>query len=453
MRALLTATLLLSALVGAARADDTPGQVTRADLARSYQRFERFRAAAGELGPDRLAQLNRDFDRATVAFFGGQGGAALRQIDALSAQLCDEALLEAQRYALRADPPRWVRGQAPQARLVALYPSAPPARTMSLRLRIHGPGGGQTVSSGSIAAGAPSHPLDGAALAQLAIGDYWVGLAVGSGPEVEVGRFSVLERSLDGLRAELARELAAAPAGPSRAVARGRLSLLTDRPSVGDTAQLLVDPGQLAAELRAEVDALRAGGDPYRARRGDWWRTFATGESEVRARVIAPSQQRAPLPLLIALHGAGGDENMFRFGYGAGVLARLAEERGLLVVTPRSEQVLRDPGAFAAILRETARLYPVDPARVYLLGHSMGSATAGQVLRRHAREIAGTLLFAGAPGQLELPLRALRGALDPFGFGARGAERVPHYGHTLLVGDMLPEALDWLLARRLPAWF
>lgn len=452
MRTLALTFSLLLALSGHGRADDTPAQVTRADLARSYQRFERLRAAAGKVAPERLAELNRAFDRATVAFFGGNGGAALRQIDALSDELCQDALLEAQRYALRADPPRWVHGQAPQARLVALYPPSADAREVSLTLRIHG-AGPRVVRQRLISALPPAHPLDGAELAQLPVGNYWVGLAIGSGAEVEVGRFSVLERSLDALRAELGRELEAAPASASREVARGRLGLLTDRPSVEDTAQLLVDPFALARELRAEVDALKAGRDPYRARPGDWWRTFATGKSEVRARVIAPTKQQGPLPLVVALHGAGGDENMFRFGYGAGVLAKLAEERGVLVVTPRSEQILRDPGAFPAILREAARLYPVDPERVYLLGHSMGSATAGQVLSRHPHEIAGTVLFAGTAGKSELPVRALRGALDPFGFGARGGERVPHYGHTLLVGDLLPDALDWLLARKRPAWF
>ena len=263
----LTLSLLL-ALAGLTRADDTPAKVTRADLARSYQRFERLRGAAGQLAPERLAQLNRAFDRATVAFFGGNGGAALRQIDALSDELCQDAILDAQRYALRADPPRWVRGQAPQARLVALYPPSADARDVSLTLVVHGPGE-QVARRRLVAAAAPAHALDGAALAQLPVGNYWVGLALGSGAEVEVGRFSVLARSLDELRAELSRELEAAPPSPSREVARGRLVLLTDRPSVDDTAQLLVDPFALVRELRAEVEALKAGRDPYRARSGD----------------------------------------------------------------------------------------------------------------------------------------------------------------------------------------
>lgn len=453
----LTLTFLL-ALSGLSSADDTGGEVTRADLARSYQRFERFRAAAGELTPSRLAQVNRAFDRATVAFFGGKGAAALRQIDALTCALTEPhppkrlpLSPESLRFALRAEPARWVRGAQTKVELVSLYPQSERAKGMALVLRIHGAKG--EVDRWSVGAGLERYRLPHAQLARLPIGNYWVGLQ-GYGPEVEVGRFSVLERSLEDLRDELSLQLAGAvPAGPGRDIAHGRLSLLTDRPSAGDTAQLLIDPFAYARALRAEVHALKAGRDPYRGRPGDWWRTFDTGQSEVRARVIAPTQQKGPLPLVVALHGAGGDENMFRFGYGAGVLAKLAEERGVLVVTPRSESVLRDPSAFATILRETARLYPVDPERVYLLGHSMGSATAAQVLARHPREIAGTVLFAGTAGKSELPIRALRGALDPFGFGARGGERVPNYGHTLLVGDLLPDALDWLLARKRPAWF
>lgn len=42
-----------------------------------------------------------------------------------------------------------------------------------------------------------------------------------------------------------------------------------------------------------------------------------------------------PRPLLVVLHGAGGDENMFPEAYGAGIIKRIAEKHGLLVASPR----------------------------------------------------------------------------------------------------------------------
>ena len=60
--------------------------VTRADLARAYQRFERAYSAA-TLTPERKRELNRTFDQATLAFFAGQGQAVIDGLEALSREL------------------------------------------------------------------------------------------------------------------------------------------------------------------------------------------------------------------------------------------------------------------------------------------------------------------------------------------------------------------------------
>lgn len=92
----------------------------------------------------------------------------------------------------------------------------------------------------------------------------------------------------------------------------------------------------------------------------------------VPARILVPRfPSGAKVPLAIALHGMGGSENLFFECHGAGKIRRLCEERGWLLVAPRSSLL----GGFPVveILGEVSRLYPVDPERVVLVGHSMGA--------------------------------------------------------------------------------
>ncbi|MGY1679092.1 alpha/beta hydrolase [Geodermatophilus sp. SYSU D01176] len=85
-------------------------------------------------------------------------------------------------------------------------------------------------------------------------------------------------------------------------------------------------------------------------------------------------------PLVVALHGAGGDAEA-----GLGVLGGPADEHGLLVLAPASrgstwDAVTGGSGADAALLdRALTRVFaavPVDPARVAVAGFSDGASYA-----------------------------------------------------------------------------
>ena len=80
--------------------------VTRADLARSYQRFERALSAHPEVYSGRKAQINRAFDQATVAFFSGAYPRAIRALDGLTESLTGTAP-PAAGLSLRILPSRW----------------------------------------------------------------------------------------------------------------------------------------------------------------------------------------------------------------------------------------------------------------------------------------------------------------------------------------------------------
>jgi pimeloyl-ACP methyl ester carboxylesterase len=140
----------------------------------------------------------------------------------------------------------------------------------------------------------------------------------------------------------------------------------TDYPAV----QLLKEAEEvLAAERRRE---------PFygRGKSGQFWLTLLTGRTRTVVRLMAPEAVKAgkPLPVVLALHGAGGSENMFFDTYGHGKIVELCRRRGWLLVAPRN-------GGFGAaplseVLEEVAKLYPIDNQRVYVVGHSMGAAQA-----------------------------------------------------------------------------
>jgi predicted esterase len=123
-----------------------------------------------------------------------------------------------------------------------------------------------------------------------------------------------------------------------------------------------------------EASAAILAGKPYygQKRPGDFSLVLATKAGN-RVRLEAPPQAKEgkPLPLVVALHGAGGSENMFFDGYGAGLIRKLAAERGWLLVAPA---VGLTSGFNGEMLAEIEKLYPVDRSRIFILGHSMGAA-------------------------------------------------------------------------------
>ncbi len=250
----------------------------------------------------------------------------------------------------------------------------------------------------------------------------------------------------------------------AHASAVARAGLLTDVASRTRSIEMLVQPRAHAAAVTREVAELKAGRNPYATRSGDWWRVFALDANRrLPARVIVPPSavsRATPPPLIIALHGAGGDENMFVDAYGAGVITRLADSLGAIVVSPLANGF--SPAMFDTVVAVIAREYTIDPARLYVVGHSMGAGiTASLANARGARIAAVACLAGGSPITSESapPALFIGGALDPVipavrvkaaADATRAAGRRAEYrefaseGHTLIVGRVLPDAIAWL---------
>jgi len=187
---------------------------------------------------------------------------------------------------------------------------------------------------------------------------------------------------------------------------------------------------------------------------------------------IAPGE--AP-PLLIALHGKWVNHNAW-FDYTP--VKRVAQEKGFVVAAPlgRGDYFYRGAAEqdVLDILEFTLRETGADPARVGLIGHSMGGWGTWWIGLRNPDRFAGIAPMAAfeapdalAPNALHLDPRIIHSDDDPVvavDFSRRSAAKLAAAGVSFrykeetgyehasrMIGDHLPELLDWLAARRRPA--
>lgn len=142
--------------------------------------------------------------------------------------------------------------------------------------------------------------------------------------------------------------------------------------------------------------------EPYYVpkRGGEFWLGIPTGNRSTVVRIRIPpklEERKDKVPVVVALHGMGGSENVYFDGYGNGIVPRLASERGWIVIGPRVDGVLGTGPAppVPTILDELAMRYPIDPKRVYLIGHSMGVKHAVQLAQDNPGRFAAIALLGG----------------------------------------------------------
>jgi predicted esterase len=258
----------------------------------------------------------------------------------------------------------------------------------------------------------------------------------------------------------------------------------------GRTDEVLSRLDVLTAEVEpdAEVRARQAG-EAQRVLMGlpAAGQTLAAPRPPVPFRIAGPTGVvDAPLPVVVALHGAGGNEHMFVEAYGAGRLVQLAQSMGFVVISPQTNLFAAGgaPAMRAALdgmLEAAGALYPVDRSRVVVMGHSMGAGVAWQLAMATRDAADGSLAPIGAvaclagpcgpPGMASgaasdagdagyPPLLLIAGELDPLAAPprmlqaaenatARGVavtyRELPDQGHTLLVGAILEDVIEWLM--------
>lgn len=260
----------------------------------------------------------------------------------------------------------------------------------------------------------------------------------------------------------------AGPLAQAVASARARANLLVDEPSRERTAEFFSNPAQLVRDLAREVSVLERGRNPYIGQAGDQWRVFrGANGAMIPMRIVAPSAAATstrPIPVLIALHGAGGDENMFVDAYGQGIIATLSLAESVILVSPATTQFSASPANFDSLMIVLRSEYRIDSTRIYLLGHSMGAGAVARLAQQRPAVIAGVaclaggsavtvanappILFIGADLDPIIPARNVQAAASATPSGKY--EVLLHEGHTLMVANGVRRALPWLFEHRRP---
>ncbi len=284
------------------------------------------------------------------------------------------------------------------------------------------------------------------------------GQPAGRGREQTVSFAANLEGRLGALR-KAVEALPAKPATTDAESARGLVEVLGAL-AAGTPQETNYPAARLLPEAEAVVRAARAGKPYYgAAKAGQFWLRLPTSKRSVPVRLLAPDavQRGEPLPLVIALHGAGASENLFFEGYGDGAVVRQCAARGWLLVSPRADFFNTPP--VPELIDALARLYPVDRKRVFVVGHSMGAmqavAAAGAAPERFAavaplggggsfkksEAIKKVRFFVGV-GSRDFLLSMARSLKE--GLGKAGVETVlfreyPDIEHLMIVQVALPD--------------
>jgi predicted esterase len=242
-----------------------------------------------------------------------------------------------------------------------------------------------------------------------------------------------------------------------KATARDRSELLAD------LAKGVAPETDLpAANLLANAEEMLNGKPFYTiAKSGQFWLSVPTGAKKttpIRLFVPRRLEEKNPVPVVVALHGAGGSENLFFEGYGNGRIVTECRKRGWILVSPRSGLVFTSAPPVMEILDQLAKRYPIDMKRVFVVGHSMGAIQTIELVQKHPGKFAavaalgggGTVrdakafsdlpLFIGVGEKDEIALTLTRGLKKSLG-GAKKLtyKEYPNLEHMVIVREALPD--------------
>lgn len=131
---------------------------------------------------------------------------------------------------------------------------------------------------------------------------------------------------------------------------------------------------------------------------GQFWLSVPLEKAKTQPlRLFVPKglDAKKTVPIVVALHGAGGSENLFFEGYGAGHIVKECEKRGWLLVSPRSPLGFGGGPPVPTILDRLGERYPIDRAKVFVVGHSMGAAQTAALALKHPDQFAGLAALGG----------------------------------------------------------
>ena len=197
--------------------------------------------------------------------------------------------------------------------------------------------------------------------------------------------------ALSGDAQRLKEKLAKAKSGsPELATAEYALALY-ERADQGEINPTRYNFREQFASADAIVGAADQGRDFFAGKQGDFRKAYRSAVDNTLQpyRIFIPTSYNSskPTPLLVALHGMGGDENSMFDGYKE-TLKREAERVGFIVACPKGRDTASMYRGSAEqdvldVIKEVERDYRIDRSRVYLMGHSMGGYGTWSVAMDH----------------------------------------------------------------------
>lgn len=144
---------------------------------------------------------------------------------------------------------------------------------------------------------------------------------------------------------------------------------------------------------------------------------YTPAEAQV-SRISIPENysDRKAHPLVIALHGAGGSENLFFEGYGNGKIVKLCKDRGWILIAPRNFGFSAEK--MQNFIDEVAKIYHIDRKNVFIVGHSLGAIQALNILAEKPALFGAVALISAGRSQKfsekmrELPIFIAAGSED-----------------------------------------
>ncbi|MDW8106800.1 MAG: alpha/beta fold hydrolase [Armatimonadota bacterium] len=385
---------------------------TRADLAVRLLEVEAC-WEAHRSSPEARLRATRPLTEGLTAFFSGRYDALARNFAlACFALQSDAPPTPEQLYAgaLGVRLPRLVaqealqRGEAAlQMRLFLFYAAEAPSTPLQLRWRVLPVGAAQPLREGTLERPEPN--TTATLLTDAPEGDYEVVFELWQGKQrLRQWRqpFSVVAQLNTRLEA-LASALEAHSNADltERATVQNALEVLRNahKGEPPETAYPLLRLLQFAERIAAGWEEARPAWKPAP---GDYWMATLYRERKVVFRLFIPPQFQPdrPVPVVLALHGAGGNEHLFFEGYGLGIVLKEAARRGWAVIAPRADASLAHIGG---ALEAAQKLLPVDPKRIYLMGHSMGGAHSFAAIAQFPDKFRAAVIFAGAGQPNQVP--------------------------------------------------
>ncbi|MBI4766695.1 MAG: prolyl oligopeptidase family serine peptidase [Deltaproteobacteria bacterium] len=253
---------------------------------------------------------------------------------------------------------------------------------------------------------------------------------------------------------------------------------LIDKANAGEINHERLNFRNELREANTILDELEAGRDPFASRRGDFRKAYLSNVDHTLQpyRIFIPSTYDGSkaFPLIISLHGVGGDENSYFEEYGSGAFKIEAEERGYLVACPKGRQpasMYLGPAEqdIMDVIAEAKKAYHIDENRIYLTGHSMGGFGTWSVAMNHPQVFAALAPVAGGgnPGRMgkiaHIPQLVVHGEKDQIVSVERSRQMVeaaqklnvklkyfeiPDGDHDSVALQTFKEVFDWFDSHR-----